>query len=73
VSDGRPALDILHDSSQGADLVLMGMAAPDDEGDFAEYFERLRERTADLPCTVFVLAAEDIAFREVLFRQEDQQ
>jgi CheY-like chemotaxis protein len=72
VSDGRPALDLLHDSSRGADLILMGMAAPD-QGDFAGYFEQLRERTADLPCTVFVLAAEDIAFREVLFRQEDQQ
>ena len=72
VSDGRPVLELLHDSSQGADLILMGMAAPD-QGDFAAYFEQLRERTADLPCTVFVLAAEDIAFREVLFRQEDQQ
>ena len=72
VSDGRPALDLLHDSSRGADLILMGMAAPD-QGDFAAYFEQLRERTADLPCTVFVLAAEDIAFREVLFRQEDKQ
>lgn len=72
VSDGRPVLDLLHDSSQGADLILMGMAAPD-KGDFPTYFEELRNRTGDLPCTVFVLAAEDIAFREVLFRQEDQQ
>lgn len=72
VSHDRPALDVLHDSSKGADLILMGIAAPD-QGDFAAYFEQLRERTADLPCTVFVLASQDIAFREVLFRQGDQQ
>jgi len=65
-------LELLHESSQGADLILMGMARPD-QGDFEAYFERLHRRTVDLPCTVFVLAAEDVAFREVLFRQEDLQ
>jgi amino acid transporter len=72
VSDSKPALEVLHDSSKGADLILMGMASPD-QLDFVEYFEDLRKRTIDLPCTVFVLASEDVAFREVLFRQEDQQ
>ena len=72
VADDRPALDLLHDSSLGADLILMGIAAPD-EGDFTAYFEQLRARTSGLPCTVFVLASEDVAFREVLFRQEDRQ
>lgn len=69
VGDGRPFQEILHESSQGADLILMGMAAPTDGLDFAAYYERLQGWTADLPCTVFVLAAEDIAFREVLFRE----
>lgn len=73
VSDGRPPLELLHDSSQDADLVLMGMSAPDRTDDFAAYYRALQDRTSDLPCTVFVLAAEDVAFREVLFRQEDQQ
>ena len=50
----------------------MGLAAPD-EDDFTAYFERLRERTSGLPCTVFVLASEDVAFRDVLLRREDQQ
>ena len=71
VSDGRPALDLLHDSSLGADLILMGMARPD-QGNFAEYHDELRTRTSDLPCTVFVLASEDVAFRDVLFRREEQ-
>ncbi len=50
VGHDRPALDVLHDSSKGADLILMGIAAPD-QGDFAAYFEQLRE-VADhhMPC-----------------------
>ena len=68
VAHGRSFLDILEESSQDADLVLMGLAAPDDL-DFASYYSDLKARTAHLPCTVFVLAAEDVAFREVLFRE----
>ncbi|HSG10093.1 MAG TPA: hypothetical protein VLA36_17165, partial [Longimicrobiales bacterium] len=68
VGDGRPFTEILHESSQGADLILMGMASPEGR-DFAAYYEGLRSWTVDLPCTVFVLAAEDVAFREVLFRE----
>ncbi|HKJ01609.1 MAG TPA: hypothetical protein VJ997_04115 [Longimicrobiales bacterium] len=69
VRHGRPFQEILHESSQGADLILMGMAAPTEGLDFAAYYERLQSWTANLPCTVFVLAAEDVAFREVLFRE----
>jgi amino acid transporter len=68
VSEGRPFLEIVEKSSRGADLVLMGMATPEGR-DFATYYTELQERTRNLPCTVFVLAAEDIAFREVLFRE----
>ena len=64
---------MLHDSSRQADLIIMGIAAPDQVGDFAAYYQRLQERTTGLPCTVFALAAEDVAFREVLFRREDQR
>jgi amino acid transporter len=71
VSEDKPALELLHESSRSADLILLGMAAPD-QGDFAAYFEQLRERTSDLPCTVFVLASETMAFREVLFPQGDR-
>ncbi len=70
VGDGRPPLDLLHESSREADLILMGMSRPDNR-DFGEYLDRLRSRTANLPCTVFVLASEEVAFRDVLLRRED--
>jgi len=49
-----------------ADVVFLGMASPKEEDDYASYYTRLQERTAGLPPTVFVLAAEEISFREVL-------
>ncbi|MEX0600540.1 MAG: Na-K-Cl cotransporter, partial [Rhodothermales bacterium] len=61
---GRPFVDILYESSHNADLVFMGMAEPND--DYVSYYEQLRKRTEGLPTTVFVLAAEEIAFDEVL-------
>jgi hypothetical protein len=68
VGHDRPFPEILHESSADADLILMGMARPEGH-DFAAYYESLQQRTIGLPATVFVLAAEDIAFREVLFRE----
>jgi hypothetical protein len=70
-SGGRPFFELLQESSKDADLVFMGMARPE-EGDFERYYATLRERTEGLPTTVFVLAAEEIAFREVLLRYEHQ-
>ena len=72
MSGDRSPLDLLRDSSMGADLIIMGIAAPDQVDNFAAYYDALKERTTGLPCTVFALAAEDVAFREVLFRREDQ-
>jgi hypothetical protein len=68
-SEGRPFFDLLQESSADADLVFMGIARPSPEG-FEKYYTTLRERTEGLPSTVFVLAAEEIAFREVLLRYE---
>jgi amino acid transporter len=68
-AEGESFFDILRRSSRDADLVLMGIARPE-KGGFEGYYARLRERTEGLPCTVFVLAAEEIAFREVLLRYE---
>ena len=56
--------DIMQESSASADLVFMGMAEPD-EG-FAEYYLNLQRVTAGLPTTVFVLAAEELEFGEVI-------
>ncbi len=68
-SNGRPFFEILQESSQDADLVFMGIARPE-AGSFEDYYAELRERTDGLPSTIFVLAAEEIAFREVLLRYD---
>ncbi|MCH8961965.1 MAG: Na-K-Cl cotransporter [Bacteroidetes bacterium] len=71
VADGRPFDQILRETSHDADLVLLGMAEPSgDTADFVAYYEQLRTRTRGLPSTVFVLAAEEIAFREVLLQRD---
>ena len=66
VSEGRSFDEILRSSSADADLIFLGMAAPSESVDFASYYEQLRARTDGMPTTVFVLAAEDIGFEEVL-------
>ncbi len=66
VSEGRSFDEILRSSSADADLIFLGMAAPSESIDFASYYEQLRARTDGMPTTVFVLAAEDIGFEEVL-------
>jgi hypothetical protein len=64
VDDGRPFDQILSESSRQADLVLLGMAEPN--GSFGAYYDRLMARTADLPTTLFVMASEQLEFKEVL-------
>ncbi len=58
--------NILQRSSAGADLVLLGMAAPKDQESFQEYYRNLQAHTEKLPTTLFVLAAPETAFKEVL-------
>lgn len=64
VANGRPFKDILHAHSAQADLVIMGLADP--SNDYATYLTNLRERTKDLPTTLFVLGSENVAFEDVL-------
>ncbi|QIZ72870.1 amino acid permease [Oxynema aestuarii] len=64
VADGKPFNEILHESSASADLVFLGMASPGEQ--FTEYYENLQAKTSGLPTTIFVLAAPDFAFEEVL-------
>ena len=66
VADGRPFNEILRASSEGADLVFLGMKEPEPGGDYARYYEGLLARTAGLPTTAFVLAAEDLEFEEIM-------
>ena len=64
VSNGRPFYEILHQSSRNADLIFLGIRTPGEN--FTEYYEDLQTKTADLPSTVFVLAAPGFSYSEVL-------
>ncbi|MGF1513801.1 MAG: amino acid permease [Elainellaceae cyanobacterium] len=64
VSGDRPFDKILHESSAQADLIFLGMATPSER--YSEYYERLQARAVGLPTTIFVLAADDFSFTEVL-------
>lgn len=64
VAQGRSFQAILHESSQSADLIFLGVAEPKEN--FSSYYETLQNKTINLPTTVFVLAAPDFAFEEVL-------
>ncbi|MBS0017722.1 MAG: Na-K-Cl cotransporter [Arthrospira sp. SH-MAG29] len=66
VSQGQPFPEILRSSSQDADLVFLGMANPKEDLQYSEYYERLQKMATGLPATIFVLAAPDFAFSEVL-------
>ena len=64
VAEGRSFDEILYYSSRNSDLIFLGMARPSQN--FAQYYEKLQDRVSNLPSTVFVLAAPDFAFGEVL-------
>ena len=64
INNDRPFWEVLHEESDHADLVMLGLAEPTDN--FLAYYETLSERTQGLPATVFVLAAQKMAFKEIL-------
>ncbi|MDT9252163.1 MULTISPECIES: amino acid permease [unclassified Limnospira] len=66
VSQGQPFPEILRSSSQDADLVFLGMATPKEDLQYSKYYEGLQKMATGLPATIFVLAAPDFAFSEVL-------
>ncbi len=73
VSNGESFETILHRSSQDADLVILGLREPDynpDDDDaraeYVDYYRHTRSLVEGLPSTMFVLAAEDLAFGEIL-------
>lgn len=71
VSNGRSFNEVLHESSGNADLILMGMAVPDEN--FVSYYENIQKRLQNLPTTVMVLAGEEISYGEVLMQQDTFQ
>lgn len=66
--EGRSFPDILRRSSAEADLIILGMKAPDNS--FLEYYEGMQKMTEDLPTTAFVLAGQDISFGDVLIQKD---
>jgi solute carrier family 12 sodium/potassium/chloride transporter 2 len=64
VANERSFDEILHESSAKADLVFLGMASPHEN--YTDYYASLQARTRGLPTIIFVLAAPDFAFSEVL-------
>ena len=66
IANGRPFNEILHQNSRNSDLVFLGMATPTEDSDYIEYYETLRKKVENLPSTIFVLAAPDFAFGEIL-------
>ncbi len=61
---GLPFYEIVKEKSKNADLVMMGMAEPNEN--FLKYYQALIQKTENLPPTLFVLAAEKTAFGEIL-------
>ena len=64
VAEGRTFWEVLRESSSSADLVFLGMAEPRDE--YADYYAGLQNQTSGLPSTVYVLAAEELEFGDVI-------
>lgn len=73
LAEGRSFDEVLHTSSQSADLIFLGLPKPDETADFTAYFQGAQQRIKDLPTTVLVLAAEEISFGKVLLQQEVYQ
>jgi hypothetical protein len=68
VANGSSFEDLLASSSADADLVLLGMRSPEgmEPEVYRSYYEDLRDRTAGLPTTAFVLLSEDVSFDRIM-------
>ena len=64
VGNERPLPQIIRETSQQADLIFLGL--PEPKKNFVRDYERLISWTKDLATTVFVLAASDYDYEEVL-------
>lgn len=60
--------EILVENSTHADLVFLGMARPNEN--FMNYYDSVQSRIKTLPTTILALAAQDIAFSEILIKKE---
>ena len=67
VANGRTFWEIIDASSRNSDLVMLGMAEP--KNNYHEYYQSLLQKTSRLPTTLFVLAAQDLVFGEILMKE----
>ncbi|MGK7392579.1 MAG: amino acid permease [Candidatus Cyclobacteriaceae bacterium M2_1C_046] len=65
ISMGRKFPEIQASSSQHTDLVIMGLKEPGD--DYPDYYLNLHKNTSSLKNKIYILAGEEIDFKEVLF------
>lgn len=63
--EGESFWTILKQESKKCSLTMIGMAPPNDSG-FKEYYQNLQKNTSDIKRKVFVLAAKDTEFKDVL-------
>ncbi|MEA5597567.1 amino acid permease [Rivularia sp. UHCC 0363] len=64
IAANRSFETVLHESSQNADMIFLGMATPTNRS-FTEYYQQMHARTNNLPTIMYVMAAPDFAFGEI--------
>jgi amino acid transporter len=65
IQQSSDVFDSIKEHSKGADLVLLGMRAPDEDEaveEYSLYYSKMLEKMHGLPPTAFVLASESIDF-----------
>ncbi len=63
--EGRDVYDIIRSSSEGADLLLLGIRVPGEDEtpeEYSEYYRRLLDMTRGFPPTALLMAAEQVDF-----------
>jgi len=64
VANGESFWSVLKRESAATDLVMLGLNKPGN--DFTDYYDKLKQNTRDIKTKIFVLAAQDVSFKEVL-------
>jgi amino acid transporter len=67
VSQETDFAKILHGYSRQADLIFLGLAAP--QNNFAQYYQQWQRKTDNLPSVAFVMVANNFPFEEVLQKE----
>ncbi len=60
---------VIISNSQEADLIFVGLAEPQENFNFAQYYQALQQKTDNLPSVAFVMAATNFPFEEVLQKE----